>query len=106
MNPFCILVAGALLLTTSGSPAATFDVLSIYVNTDSTDDVSARFDFTDRDGSPGFEFFESMTLIRPNRLDVFTISDVNLFLPGVFRTDPDPNRLHSPGFQLIKNYTD
>ena len=113
MKPNSVLATVALLLAASITQvqASSFDVMSIFLDTDSTDNVSLKIDLSNRDADPGFEFFESITIIRPSQIDVFSISDLNVtfgtasgfqWTAGV---GSDPDQLHSPGFGVEKDFT-
>jgi len=104
-NIFKIGIFGYLLLVAFDAWAVPYDVLSIYLNTPPTNQLSLRIDLSDKDGDAQFEHFESLTLIRSSRIDVFTIADVDLTFSGTFRTDTDPNKLLSPGIGMVKSFT-
>ena len=105
-------VAVLLAASITQAQASPFDVMSIFLNTDSTDNVSLRIDLSNRDVDPRFEFFESITIIRPGQIDVFSIPDVTVVFGNTAGfgwaegVGSNPDQLYSPAFTVRKAYTE
>ena len=104
-------VALLLAVSTTQAQASPFEVMSIFLDTDSADNVSIKIDMSNRDAGPGFEFFETITIIRPSQIDVFSISELNVEMGNAAGfgwaegVGSAPDQLYSPGFTVEKKFT-